>query len=65
MTKLNILTQSNLDSDHFPYRGSEGGGGHSHPAAEQSYPAGEFPEANRASERPDRYRELNSTGQGE
>lgn len=48
-----------------PDRGSEGSGRDRHSAAEQSHPAGEFPEADRAAERPDWYRELNSTRQGE
>lgn len=48
----------------FPYRGSEGSGGDSHSASKQSYPAGEFPEAHRAAERPDRHRELDGTRQG-
>lgn len=49
----------------LPHRGSEGSGRDSHPAAEQSDPAGEFPEADRAAERLDRHRELDGTGQGE
>lgn len=46
-------------------RGSEGGGWDSHSAAKQSHPAGEFPEADWAAERPDWNRELNSARQGE
>lgn len=48
-----------------PCRGSEGGGRDSHSAAEQSDPPGELPEADGATERPDRDREPDGTGQGE
>ena len=48
-----------------PDRGSEGSGRDRHSAPEQSHPAGEFPEADGAAERPDRYRELDGTRQGE
>lgn len=49
----------------FVCRGSEGGGGDRHPAPEQSHSTGELPEADRAAERPDRYREPDGAGHGE